>query len=44
MVILETFNNIPGLISRLNLWSSYTPKDEDIAIQGLRFINKNLEN
>lgn len=40
---IEAFNNnVPGLISRLHLWRSYAPKDEDIAIQGIEFIRKNL--
>lgn len=39
---IEAFNNnVPGLISRLHLWRSYAPKDEDIAIQGIEYIKKN---
>ena len=40
---IEAFNNnVPGLISRLHLWRSYAVKDEDIAIQGIEFIKKNI--
>jgi D-psicose/D-tagatose/L-ribulose 3-epimerase len=40
---IEAFNtSVKGLIPRLHLWRRFTENDEDIAIQGLSYIRKQL--
>lgn len=42
-IIIEAFNNkVPEIVSSMHIWSSSTPTDEEIAINGLKFIKKML--